>query len=288
MLEIGLNRAGVGKALILPLRWSVPYRVDIRNVADDALDRLVELGAIDAECERHGEIAALMPDSVETEQIASALGVGAGDISVSPATGRDAGSVWVLSPRPIRIGRLTIVPAHAAAEAGALQLIDAAAFGTGLHPTTALCLEVLEEEVGIAPPDAVLDVGTGSGVLALAALMMGVPRALAIDIDDEALRIAAENARINALGERLRLARGGPEAVTGTWPLVLANVLPGPLIEMAPALVRCVGHHGLLVLSGIPSSIERDVDQAYGHLGMRLMRVTSRAGWVALVLRASW
>ena len=78
------------------------------------------------------------------------------------------------------------------------RLIDAAAFGTGLHPTTALCLEALEEEVGIAAPDAVLDVGTGSGVLALGALMLGVPRALGIDIDDEALRIAAENARINA------------------------------------------------------------------------------------------
>jgi ribosomal protein L11 methyltransferase len=271
-----------------PLRWSVPYRVDIRNVADDALDRLVELGAIDAESGGDGEIAVLMPDSVAADHVARALGVREDDISVSPATGRDAGSVWALSPRPIRIGRLMIVPAHATAEAGALHLIDAAAFGTGLHPTTALCLEVLEEEVRIAPPDAVLDVGTGSGVLALAALMMGVPRALAIDIDDEALRVAAENARINALGERLRLARGGPEAVTGTWPLVLANVLPAPLIEMAPALVRRVGHHGLLVLSGIPSSIERDVDQAYGHLGMRLMRVTSRAGWVALVLRASW
>ena len=205
---------------------------------------------------------------------------------MSPATGRDAGSVWVLSPRPIRIGRLTIVPAHPTAEAGDLQLIDAAAFGTGLHPTTALCLEVLEEAVRIAPPDAVLDVGTGSGVLALAALMMGVPRALAIDIDDEALRIAAENARINrinAIDERLRLARGGPEAVTGTWPLVLANVLPAPLIEMAPALVRRVGHHGQLVLSGIPSSIEREVDQAYrasGHAtrACEVARGLGRAG----------
>ncbi len=117
---------------------------------------------------------------------------------------------------------------------------------------------------------------------------MGVPRALGIDIDDEALRVASENARINALEGRLQLVRGGPEAVTGTWPLVLANVLPAPLIEMAPALVRRVGHQGQLVLSGIPASIERDVDQAYRHLGMRRMRVTSRAGWVALVLQASW
>jgi ribosomal protein L11 methyltransferase len=76
--------------------------------------------------------------------------------------------------------------------------------------------------------------------------------------------------------------------VSGTWPLVLANVLPGPLIEMAPALVRRVGHHGQLVLSGIPSSVEREVDEAYQRLGMRRVRVKSRAGWVALVLRASW
>ena len=143
-------------------------------------------------------------------------------------------SVWVLGPRPIRIGRLRIVPASFEAEPGVLRLIDAAAFGTGLHPTTALCLEALEEAVDIGPPDAVLDVGTGSGILALAALMIGVPRAQGIDIEDEALRVAAENARLNALDQRLQLTRGGPEAVTGTWPLVLANVLPGPLIEMAP------------------------------------------------------
>lgn len=264
----------------------MPYRVDLRNVGADALDRLVELGAIDAECLHGGGIAALLPDSVAPEQVASALGVA--DVSVSPATGRDAGSIWVLSLRPVRIGRLRIVPAHSEAEPDALRLIDAAAFGTGLHPTTALCVEALEEAVQIAPPDAVLDVGTGSGVLALAALMMGVPRALAIDIDDEALRVAAENARINALEERLRLTRGGPETVTGTWPLVLANVLAAQLIEIAPALVRRVGHQGRLVLSGIPSSVEQDVDRAYRRLGMRRVRVTSRAGWVALVLQASW
>ena len=266
----------------------MPYRVDLCDGIDDALDRLVELGAIDAEESHKGGIAALMPDSVAPERVAGALGVDVDDISVSPATGRDAGSVWVLSPRSVSIGGLRIVPAHAEAEPGALRLVDAAAFGTGLHPTTALSLEALEEAVRIAPPDAVLDVGTGSGVLALTALMLGVPRALGIDIDDEALRAASENARINALEGRLRLVRGGPEAVTGTWPLVLANVLPAPLIEMAPALVRRVGHQGQLVLSGIPASIERDVDQAYRHLGMRRMRMTSRAGWVALVLQASW
>ena len=264
----------------------MPYRVDLPNAGEDALDRLVELGAIDAEFPHDGGIAALMPDSVAPAQVASALGVD--DISVSPAVGRDAGSVWILSPRPVRIGRLQIVPAHSEAAPEALRLVDAAVFGTGLHPTTALCLEALDEALHGVPANAVLDVGTGSGVLALAALMMGVPRALGTDIDDEALRVAAENARINALDERLQLQRGGPDTVTGTWPLVLANILAAPLIEMAPALVRRVGHRGQLVLSGIPSSVEQDVDQAYRRLGMRRVRVKSRGGWVALVLQASW
>ena len=197
-------------------------------------------------------------------------------------------SVWILSPRPISIGRLRIVPAHCEPAPDTIRLIDASAFGTGLHPTTALCLEALQEIVQIDPPDAVLDVGTGSGVLALAALTLGVPRVLAIDIDAAALRVAATNARVNGIDERLQLARGGPESIVGTWPLVLANVLAAPLIEMAPALVRRVGHRGQLVLSGIPLSVEPDVHQAYRRLGMHRVNAESRAGWVALVLQASW
>jgi ribosomal protein L11 methyltransferase len=260
--------------------------VDFRHVDSEAFDRLIELGALDAEPGHDGGLAALMPDSVSPHQVASALGVD--DIAVSRAEGRDAGSVWLLSPRPLRIGRLQIVPAHAETDANTLRLIDATAFGTGRHATTVLCLQALEEAIRIDRPEAVLDVGTGSGVLALAALTMGVPRALGIDIDDEAMQVAAENARINSMSERLQLARGGPETITGTWPLVVANVLAAPLIEMAPALVRRVARHGQLVLSGVPSSVEPDVDEAYRRLGMQRLRVTSRAGWIALVLRASW
>jgi ribosomal protein L11 methyltransferase len=265
---------------------TVPYRLDLRNAGDDVLDRLIALGAIDVESSQEGVISALLPDSVSPEQIAHALGVH--DMTVSPAVGRDANSVWILSPRPVQIGRLQILPAQCAPERGAVRLIDAPAFGTGLHPTTALCLEALDEAVQIIEPDAVLDVGTGSGVLALSALLLGVPQAMAIDLDDEALRVAAENARLNAVDERLQLARGGPETLSGTWPLVLANVLAAPLIAMAPTLVRRVGHHGRLVLGGIPRSVEPDVERAYRRLGMRHVDAKSRAGWIALVLEASW
>ena len=148
----------------------MPYRVDVRDVGDDALDRLIELGALDVESSPSCRMAALMPDSVTPEQVARTLGTH--NLSIAPAVGRDAGSVWVLSPRAIRIGSLRIVPAQLGAEPGALRLIDAPAFGTGLHPTTALCLEALDEAVPVAPPESVLDVGTGSGILALAALRL--------------------------------------------------------------------------------------------------------------------
>ena len=264
----------------------MPYRVDLRLVGDDAFDRLVELGALDAEISQDGAVAALMPDNVAPAQVAAALGLA--DVSVSAAIGRDDDSVWILSRRPIHVGRLRIVPAHLDAEPGALRLLDSTAFGSGLHPTTALCLEAIEEAVTNFIPSAMLDVGVGSGVLALAALTLGVPRVMGLDIDEKALRVAAENARLNALSDRLELARGGPDVVAGTWPFIVANVLTAPLIEMASVLIRRVGHHGRLVLSGIPVSLESDVARVYRRLGMQRVCVMSRADWVAIVMQASW
>lgn len=264
----------------------MPYRIETPDLAGHALDRLVALGAIDVDVMPGGAIAALMPDAVSPAQVASALGVSR--VSVSPAAGRDGDSVWVLGPRATRIGRLRIVPAGSNADEAAVRLIDGPAFGTGLHPTTALCLEALQDAVEVIHPATVLDVGTGSGVLALAALVLGVPRALGVDIDKRALSVAAENARLNEMDQRLRLACGGPEAVAGTWPLVMANVLAAPLIEMAPTLVRRLGHRARLVLSGVGASVEEDVARAYVRLGLRRVRVLSRDGWVALVLESTW
>lgn len=252
----------------------MPYRIDLAAATDDLIARLIDLGALDAEVSNDGSLAAVMPDSVTPEQLASMLGVE--HLAVSGARPRDDGSVWVIKVRPVRVGLHTVT------------LVDAPAFGTGVHPTTALCLEAIKEIVSVAPPDALLDVGTGSGVLALAALMLGVPRATGIDVDLRALDVASENARVNGLGDRLELIHGGPAAAAGRWPLVVANVLAAPLIEMAPELVRRVGYRGQLVLSGVVSSMEREVERAYSRLGMRPAHVKSRSGWVALLLNASW
>ena len=262
----------------------MPYRVDLSDADPTAGDRLIDLGALDVEVSRDGQASAVMPDSVTPDEVRRAVGV----ITIAPAVGRDANSVWILRPRPLQVGQLRIVPSDMTATAGDVRLIDAPAFGTGLHPTTALCLEALADIIENERPGSVLDVGTGSGVLALAALTLGVPDAVGLDIDEGALQVAAENARLNRVDDRLQLAHGGPDTVTGLWPLVLANVLAAPLIEMAPWLVRRVGRRGRLVLSGIPRSVERDVHQAYRHLGMRHSETRSRAGWVALILQATW
>jgi ribosomal protein L11 methyltransferase len=263
----------------------VPYRIDISCPPPDALDQLVQLGALDIEPVDEG-LAAIIPDGVTPHIVAGALRVAS--VAVSPAVGRDDGSVWLLSPRAVRIGHVVVAPPGVAAPPGSLRLKDSHAFGTGHHPTTALCVEALEEALIIAVPDSVLDVGTGSGLLALSALMMGVPRAVGLDIDGGALEIAAQNARLNNLSDRLQFVLGGPDAVDGVWPIVVANILAAPLIEIAPVLIRRVGHRGRLILSGIPWSLEPEVRQSYQWLGMRHIRSETRAGWSVLVFQPSW
>lgn len=161
----------------------MPYRFDTERNDEAGLLRLLDLGALD----ESRAAAALMPDAVSPQEVARVPGVA--NVSVSAAAGRDANSVWMLSPQPVRLGRLRLVPATRAdvvPAPGDLRLLDTAAFGTGCHPTTALCVEIIEDLLHATPITRMLDVAAGSGVLALAALAHGVPRAVAIDIDERA------------------------------------------------------------------------------------------------------
>jgi ribosomal protein L11 methyltransferase len=251
----------------------MPYRIDTTYARDGSVDILVELGALDIEANGQG-LAAILPDGVKPETVSAALGLAG--IAVSAATPRDNGSVWLLSPQPVRIGATRIA------------LADSRAFGTGHHPTTALCIEALQEILSVDRVESVLDVGTGSGILALAALTMGVPQALGIDTDAEALQAASENARLNGMEGRLQLLHGDPAAIEGQWPLIVANILAAPLMEMAPALMRRLRSRGRVILSGIPSSLESEVRQVYRHSGIGHIESKTRGGWTMLVAQASW
>lgn len=251
----------------------MPYRVDVSAPGADALDVLVRLGAIDVESV-DGGMAAILPDAVPAGAVVAAFG---GAVTFTPAVARDDDSVWLVRAANLRVG------------ANELRLVDdAQAFGSGHHATTALCLEALQELWAVEPFDSLLDVGTGSGVLALAALLMGVARAVGVDTDAHALTVAAENAELNGLTKSFQLRLGGPAVVDGIWPVVVANVLAFPLIDMASVLVRRVGHRGRLILSGVPCSMEGDVRRAYQHFGMHHLETKTRDGWTALLLQASW
>lgn len=159
------------------------------------------------------------------------------------------------------------------------------AFGTGRHETTAGCMELLESVV--RPGDAVLDLGCGSGILAIAAAKLGARRVLAVDNDSEALNAATENIVMNAVENQVEvfLHEGPPPGGEGAFDVVVANILAEPLAEMAAPLTACVKDAGVLVLSGIESKRRALVEVAYGRQGWRVTRDLDRSGWVSLALQ---
>jgi ribosomal protein L11 methyltransferase len=163
----------------------------------------------------------------------------------------------------MRFGRrLWVAPNHetvGAADAVVVSMDPGLAFGTGTHATTALCLEWLDG--ARLEGRSIIDYGCGSGVLAVAALKLGATRALAIDIEPQALSATAANAARNGVAERI--AVGWPEGASVPADILIANILAGPLIELAPRFAQLVVPGGALVLSGIMASETRAVTLAY-------------------------
>lgn len=145
-----------------------------------------------------------------------------------------------------------------------VQIDPGMAFGTGTHETTRLCLVAIDQLV--VPGQSVLDVGTGSGILAIAALLLGASDARGTDNDPIAVRVARENAAINGVAERFLVDVADLDHLTGTWPLVLANILPHILLEMAPQLAARTAVGGHLVLSGILSRERERVRDGFDPL----------------------
>jgi ribosomal protein L11 methyltransferase len=180
---------------------------------------------------------------------------------------------------PIPIGDgLVIVPSWCEAPAGlvAITLDPGLAFGTGSHPTTRLCLEWLL--ASLERGAAVLDYGCGSGVLAIAAMKLGAAEAIGTDVDPQAIRASADNARANAVAATFVLPDGlAPRA----FDVVVANILANPLILLAPALAARVRPGGRIALSGILAAQAGDVIAAYARwFTLRAWR--DAEGWVLL------
>lgn len=198
---------------------------------------------------------------------------------------------WLKDFRPMRFGRRLWVcpggqrPSDVPADACMVELDPGLAFGTGTHPTTALCLEWLDGQP--LEGASVVDYGCGSGILAVAAALLGAEDILATDIDPQALLATRDNAARNGVAERIRTCLPGElgDAGEGTSDVVLANILAGPLVELAPRIVRLLRGNGRLVLSGLLRSQAGEVAEAYRALGIQLAIDGELDGWVRLAGR---
>lgn len=195
---------------------------------------------------------------------------------------------------PIAAGRFTVHGSHDRARFAMRRLaveVDAGeAFGSGHNATTVLCLEALDALARRRPLARVLDLGCGSGVLAIAAARAApAARIIATDNDPIAVAIAEENARRNRVRWRVRVLEASGFCrrelrCAQPFDLALANILPGPLVALAPALRRAIRSGGVAVLSGLLDHQAREVAAAYGSAGFRLLRRLQRAGWTALMV----
>lgn len=205
---------------------------------------------------------------------------------------------WKQHYQPVAIGeRLMVVPAWLESPEPsrvAVRIDPGMAFGTGTHPTTQLCLELIESAVraGAQSPQTLIDIGCGSGILAVAALKLGAGRALGVDVDMEAVEAARENADLNAVGDRLQVSLGSvAEIRSGAYsiqkaPLVVANILAPVIIKLLDeGLDEVLLPGGSLILSGILAEQSADVESALQSHGLTLHEKLQREDWVALLAR---
>ena len=234
-------------------------------------------------------LRALFTESVDPElaaaTIAAVLGLAPTRIAVEHLEDRVWEREWLKDFRPMRFGRrLWVVPAGQRPESQAVALLEldpGLAFGTGTHATTALCLEWLDSHV--RGGERVLDYGSGSGILALAALKLGASAAVAFDIDPQALIATRENAAKNGLVGNITVA-GRAELIAGPFDIVLANILADPLVELAPRLAPMTRTDGDIVLAGLLERQAADVAQAY-RPWFDIGPAAEREGWTLLTGR---
>lgn len=208
---------------------------------------------------------------------------------------------WKQHYKPILIGkRLVIVPAWMESpdpNRVAIKIDPGMAFGTGTHPTTQLCLELMEPFFDHGPstidnhPSSVIDVGCGSGILSIAALKLGAEQALGVDIDAGSVKNARENADMNKVGDEFILGMGSVDEIRngqfafGKAPLVLANILAPVIVRLFDAgLADLIEANGAIILSGILQEQEERVVEAAQAQGLQMIERRQIGDWVALTM----
>jgi ribosomal protein L11 methyltransferase len=240
-------------------------------------------------------------ESYLVENVATCDGFEYRSPSVSRITDEDWSTSWKDHFKPLRIGnRLVIKPTWenfpATGDDIILELDPGMAFGTGTHPTTMLCLSILERilsgkniESGseLKKNSSVLDVGTGSGILSIAAALLGAESVTAIDIDPDAIRVAIDNCTLNRVTAMVAASDTPLHLISGSFDIILANILAEELVRLAPELVQRISPAGFLILSGILTEKEDLVVNGFSNFNITLTEIAREGEWSCIVFRGN-
>ncbi|HSO75858.1 MAG TPA: 50S ribosomal protein L11 methyltransferase, partial [Blastocatellia bacterium] len=210
-------------------------------------------------------------------------------VSVSSIQDQDWMQKWKEGFEPVEIGsRLIVAPSWKLPGAGdrrvVVQIDPGMAFGTGTHQTTRMCLEAIEAHWS---GGRLLDVGTGTGILAIAAALLGPgSRIIAIDVDPKAVEVARENAEINGVASSIEIVEGQAREFTNSqFDMVVANLTAEVIIILVGDLAECLAPSGVLILSGILSTLEADVEHAAAIAGLTIIERSRLGEWSAFIAR---
>ena len=202
----------------------------------------------------------------------------------------DWSNAWKKYYHPVQVGEhLVVCPSWEAYDRKpdevVLTLNPGMAFGTGTHDTTRLCMELLEKY--ITPQDTVLDVGCGSGILAITAALLGANKIIGCDIDEVAVKVAGENAALNGVQDHIAFHQGDlTSQVEGSFQIICANIVADVIIRLSEDAGRYLAKDGIFITSGIIDTREQDVLNALEQNGFQVIERRTSGGWVALACKA--
>ncbi len=234
-----------------------------------------------SECDNAGEALEFLKERFTAEKIPFEVGS-------TQAEDSDWNENWKKYFKPIEIGeRLAVVPSWEEYDNKAgrtvLNIDPGAAFGTGTHATTSLCLELLQSF--ITEDTQMLDIGCGSGILALASVLLGGKSAFGVDIDAQSVKTARENAEINGISHKARFEIGDlTSAVTEKYGVICANIVADVIIRLLPDVGSFMEEKGVLIVSGIIDIRKDDVLKAVEENGFKVTQERYKENWCAFVL----
>ncbi|ADQ04884.1 ribosomal protein L11 methyltransferase [Caldicellulosiruptor owensensis OL] len=218
------------------------------------------------------------------KEIARYINIGEGKITISEVDEKDWAEEWKKYYKPVEIGDIVIVPSwedYKAEDSKTIVRLDPGmAFGTGTHESTALCLEAIQKYV--KPGMDVLDVGTGSGILAIAAKKLLASRVLAVDIDEVAVKVAMENAKLN--GVEIEIKKNNlVEGIEEKFDIVVANIVADIIIRLSTDVNRVLKDSGIFISSGIIEDRLEDVLKSFEKNSLEIVEVKKMGTWCLIV-----